>query len=51
MHGHFQKRESEGRTARTMKCMDSRMESPRFIPTVHGFMKTAVDQVRNQDGP
>lgn len=51
MHGHFQKRGSEGRTARTMKSLDSRMESPGFNSTAHGFMKTAADQARNQDGP
>ena len=50
MHGHFQKRGSEGRTARTMKSLDSRRESPRFISTVHGFMETAADHARNQDG-
>ena len=51
MHGHLQKKGSEGRTARTMKCMDSRMESPQFISTAHGFLKTAADHARNQDGP
>lgn len=51
MHGHFQKKGSEGRTARTMKSMDSRMEPSRFISTAHGFMKTAADHARNQDGP
>jgi hypothetical protein len=51
MHGHFQKRESEGRTARTMKCMDSRRESLQSISTAHGFMETAADHARNQDGP
>ena len=51
MHGHFLKRGSEGRTARTMKSLDSRRKSPRFISTVHDFMETAADQARNQDGP
>ena len=51
MHGHFQKRGSEGRTARTMKSLDSRRKSLRFISTVYGFMETAADQARNQDGP
>ena len=51
MHGYFQKRKSAGRTARTMKCMDSRRKSLQFISTAHGFMKTAADHARNQDGP
>lgn len=50
MHGHFQKRGSTGRTARTMKCMDSRSESIQSISTGHGFMETAADHARNQDG-
>ena len=51
MHGHFQKRGSDGRTARTMKSLDSRRKLPRFISTVHGYMETVADQARNQDGP
>lgn len=51
MHGHFQKRGSNGRTARTMKSLDSCRELPRFISTVHGYMETVADQARNQDGP
>lgn len=35
MHGHFQKRESEGRTARTMKYPDSRMAGLQFISEAH----------------
>ena len=35
MHGHFQKRGSTGRTARTMKYPDSRMVGLQFISEAH----------------